>query len=117
MAVKYSFFKICIIFDKYFPVFHYFVYRCNKMLYFCQMPCHIIKYMKPDTTKIYNIIHNSRSEEKVVLQISIFMHGYKYQDHMGCCGKNRLYGMQITKLQISLCIHAVLVVQFILFKV
>ena len=26
-AVKYSFFKICITFNKYFPVFHYFVYK------------------------------------------------------------------------------------------
>ena len=26
-AVKYSFFKICIIFNTYFPVFHYFVYN------------------------------------------------------------------------------------------
>ena len=30
-AVKYSFFKICIIFNTYFPVFHYFVY--NKYIY------------------------------------------------------------------------------------
>ena len=29
-AVKYSFFKICIIFNTYFPVFHYFVYnKCS----------------------------------------------------------------------------------------
>ena len=27
MAVKYSFFKICIIFNQYFSVFHYFVYN------------------------------------------------------------------------------------------
>ena len=31
-AVKYSFLKICIIFNKYFSVFHYFVY--NKALYY-----------------------------------------------------------------------------------
>ena len=30
--MKYSFFKICIIFNQYFPVFHYFV--CNKLFYF-----------------------------------------------------------------------------------
>ena len=30
-AVKYSFYKICIIFNQYFSVFHYFVY--NKYLY------------------------------------------------------------------------------------
>ena len=34
-AVKYSFFKICIIFNQYFSVFHYFVY--NKIIY-CTFP-------------------------------------------------------------------------------
>ena len=33
--MKYSLFKICIIFNQYFPVFHYFVY--NKLLYFTDM--------------------------------------------------------------------------------
>ena len=36
-AVKYSFLKICIIFNQYFPVFHYFVY--NK----CQSLSHVMK--------------------------------------------------------------------------
>ena len=30
MAVKYSFILICIIFNQYFPVFHYFVYIINE---------------------------------------------------------------------------------------
>ena len=31
MAVKYSFFKICIIFNQYFPVSHYYVYIINEV--------------------------------------------------------------------------------------
>ena len=43
-AVKYSFFKICIIFNQYFSVFHYFVY--NKLIYFTSGGAvHIVKYI------------------------------------------------------------------------
>ena len=31
-AVKYSFFKICIIFNQYFSVFHYFVYNKSNLV-------------------------------------------------------------------------------------
>ena len=54
-AMKYSFFKICIIFIQYFSVFHYFVY--NKTLYLIEMPFDpFANRADPDQTAYGNMI-------------------------------------------------------------
>ena len=49
-AVKYSFFKICIIFNTYFPVFHYFVYN-KKIIDLTFILGHLTKMLKQNMLK------------------------------------------------------------------
>ena len=86
-AVKYSFFKICIIFSQYFPVFHYFVYNKNENVRMTICASHI------DSLIVYEHFGRSGGTRSISpVLVNVYTNGILYTYE---CYKSLLYSVYV----------------------